>query len=456
MGWPAYPIVGGTKFGCWSNDVIFPVDTQSIVDSEILMAARSGISWFFDYFPPLSAIAPYTSEASKQNAPLRAYIASQYHDKIKFALTLLPGYSFEPNADISNYDLASPQWAAIIADLTSLFSDPQYVRFNGMPVVFFFGVMTTSTNMSLARYNDIVAAAGGAMFAISAGHSNSTASTYSMAGETVYGPDPNLPSGSARHPFSTMFSADQVDWPGILGRYTCVSWGFQNDRRPIQVTAYIDEPTQPELIRSLRSSLSFSGNVLTCIYSWDEISEGGGMLSAQETAPETGYSRYLDAVGWETGKVPIPTSYTYYCSLSNAGGAVAHSGTGWVTAGPTPGATNDGSQIDGAYDYDEETSSTAGDSITFTGEKSWRIMITGTTSPDVGQFSVSLDGNAPVTVDPYTPSGTTRNAHLWDSGLLDSADHTVVMTVLGTKNPSSSSVQVRLDAVIHVFNPALI
>jgi hypothetical protein len=439
------------NFGLYSNDGSGTINTQAIVDAEILDAYNAGgpnLFWMFDWYPTdamLGADGP--QDASTIDTAYNAYLASPNKSKIKFALMVAPTWLGWPNNTFAHAQAQYDYLATIMAD-------SQYLKIGGQPVLFVYEVLN-STNLPQAQWTQLKATTG-AIFAVSAADSVSSIQNYSLQAGTTYGPNPSLPGGSSRTAWSAQATADSNGWGAVPGAQCAVSLTPVQDRRPIGTTTYRDQPTQPEWMRHLRNARNFTqagvgAPKLGLIYSHSEVAEGGPFNSIQETSPTTTYSRYYDAMGWELGGIARPASYVYEISLSNVGGSVTHSGTGWVTHQPTPGQFGTAG-VSGAHDSDEEWSSTANDTITFAHEMMFQLAITGTSGPDTGKFSVSIDGGAPVTVDTYAASPTVH-ATLWTSSILLTEAHTVVITVLGTKNASSSGTTVKLDTGKVTFSP---
>jgi SpoIID/LytB domain protein len=66
-------------------------------------------------------------------------------------------------------------------------------------------------------------------------------------------------------------------------------------------------------------------------------------------------------------------------------------------------------------------------------------------SPAYGKAKVTLDSNAPVTVDLYS-AGTLYQQKAWDTGPLDAGIHTVRIEWTGTKSASASAANISVDA----------
>ena len=92
--------------------------------------------------------------------------------------------------------------------------------------------------------------------------------------------------------------------------------------------------------------------------------------------------------------------------------------------------------------YRSASVATASATVTFTGTAiDW---ITGT-GQGFGKASVSIDGGAPVTVDMYSSAAKWQQT-VFSSGPLSAGPHTMVIQLLGTKNPSATGTKVMIDA----------
>jgi hypothetical protein len=70
----------------------------------------------------------------------------------------------------------------------------------------------------------------------------------------------------------------------------------------------------------------------------------------------------------------------------------------------------------------------------------------GATDIHHGQLSVKVDNAAPVTVDAYSASRVTGVTLFAVSGLASGAEHTVVVTALGTKQTASAGTLISIDS----------
>jgi hypothetical protein len=369
---------------------------------------------------------------------------------VPYALVLQASQLGYPSASFAHFD---PQVTRIAAAV----KEPNYWRIDGKPVLFLYDVLD-STSFPLAKWQQLKDAIGEPVFAVSAIHNASSVTYASLQGETSYGPNPGLPSSpQTRGSYQLGLSEDSAGWGALPGTFSCVSLNPTQDRRPLGPTAYRDRPTMPEWIRAVRKASSFyQAGVgypkLGTIYSHSEIAEGGGFNNIQEVSPTTGRSWMIDGFAYATKNAAPPASYQYEVSGSNVGAYIVRTGT-WTTEGPTAGAANDGSQLDGAHDSDEDTSSTTNDTHTFSHERVSLLTLYTTTGPDRGIAAISVDGGAETMVDLYA-AVQTRHAAAWTSGALDgSATHTVSVRATGTKNGASVGVKVGVDSYGVTFNP---
>jgi hypothetical protein len=107
-------------------------------------------------------------------------------------------------------------------------------------------------------------------------------------------------------------------------------------------------------------------------------------------------------------------------------------GSNWGTTGGIPGTYN------GTVDWSYTPGATS--LIHFAGNQ---LVLYGIHDVDQGEFSLSIDGSSPVTVDDYAATRN-PNAVLYTSPALDPGPHTATITVLSTKDPNSSGHNVAL------------
>ena len=106
----------------------------------------------------------------------------------------------------------------------------------------------------------------------------------------------------------------------------------------------------------------------------------------------------------------------------------------------------------GTWTKSTTTSATGGDFKFCNATGSVTVSFTGSylawiakTSPVYGKAKVTLDDQAPVTVDLYSPAAAYRRS-VWNTGPLDSGAHTVKIEWNGTKNASATDTNISVDA----------
>ncbi|MGC8654711.1 MAG: glycoside hydrolase family 99-like domain-containing protein [Candidatus Kryptoniota bacterium] len=100
--------------------------TQSIVDSQIVVAAEAGIDFFcFDWY--------YLNGTSNipLNHALGLYLNSPYKSRLRFCLNVVTSEPFL---------IAPNNWDAVTKEWLNLFKDPSYVTVDGNPLLIFFDV----------------------------------------------------------------------------------------------------------------------------------------------------------------------------------------------------------------------------------------------------------------------------------------------------------------------------
>ncbi|WBU37451.1 beta-galactosidase [Homoserinibacter sp. YIM 151385] len=117
---------------------------------------------------------------------------------------------------------------------------------------------------------------------------------------------------------------------------------------------------------------------------------------------------------------------------------IAYQGS-WYTSA----STADG-RFGGTTHYANTAGATA--TMTFSGK---RVQLFANLSGGGGRASVSIDGGAAVTIDTYSAKYRTGRL-VFDSGILGTGSHTVVVTALGTKTSASTNTWVDLDRFIVV------
>ena len=124
----------------------------------------------------------------------------------------------------------------------------------------------------------------------------------------------------------------------------------------------------------------------------------------------------------------------------------------------TTTASNDTTVGPNYVQYGANWGTTGGISGTYNGTVNWsytpgatslfhfagnQLVLYGIHDVDQGEFSISIDGSSPVTIDDYAATRN-PNAILYTSPVLDPGPHTATITVLSTKDPNSSGYNVAL------------
>lgn len=394
--------------------------------------------------PPEIYAATIDADPIRQgmSTPFNCYRASVKKNRVKF-LPLLqsisirypyPGFPAAP-ANSTDGGTYITQWGTYIADMLN---DSECVVINGLKTVGMYDTPHMPTAMWTALKAAVTSAGGPSAFnLIDWSHSPSDAARLGAIAIVNYPPNPGLPVGNTQHAYSEMVTINTaLATPTGVGFSGVIS--YRQDQRPLShsgsdaVTPWVDEPTLVEHFQTsyamMRRVVSGFGVTLVSLHAADEIAEGGQGYdpSKQADRDQAGGTRALDA-GCKWGKHPLtrPTTYTY--SLSPENSLVVKSGT-WTMArvlGGTWAAANV------VYDNRTLSSSTPGDSLTFSHINSTAFAIYGDTSVSGGTFNVQIDGGTAVPVS--TAGSAAHHVQLWSSGALTEGTHTILITnVSGT------------------------
>jgi IPT/TIG domain len=139
----------------------------------------------------------------------------------------------------------------------------------------------------------------------------------------------------------------------------------------------------------------------------------------------------VTAAGGTSSTAGTGDDFLYLTRYEQTDSHFAYSGT-W-TASSTTSASG------GSFRFCNATGSVT---VSFTGTYlAWIAK----TSPVYGKAKVTLDEQAPVTVDLHSPAAVYQNV-VWNTGLLDSGAHTVKIAWTGTKNASATDTNIGVDA----------
>ena len=116
----------------------------------------------------------------------------------------------------------------------------------------------------------------------------------------------------------------------------------------------------------------------------------------------------------------------------DAAATVTYGGAGWKAQTTT-------SAWGGTVKYNATAGRTS--ATTFTGTA---VAFVTTKAKDRGKVTITLDGKVVATLDLYSATTSSR-VIAWSSAALKAGSHTVTVTVLGTKNASSTGTRVDVD-----------
>ncbi len=447
------------NFSLWGSGV----NTQAIVDSEILAAAPIGRAsaldfWMYNWYPWAECFV-----GDPSNKPLQgdimivpdAHHASPHKDRVKVCYMIDPGWWKRDNMPLTN-----PQtWAKVAAyraALVTRMQDSCYLRVGGRPVIGVYGYASLSSPDKTTWLAEIDAL-NAALAAVSIGpvhiliaDFNTTAGqdmgSYGARWRTTYGPNPgpSLHVNGTQYPWSNM-AADDISHFTSIGLAPAPSLSPVNDSRPRSPGAWwMDQPTMPEWQRHCATAFTFiqSGGFIpeiAMVYGQDEIDEGGPGIAP--TAQER--RRYYDAMTWARTGI-YPESYLY--ELDAAQLNFTQTGS-WTQSAQTAGMFNG----------DELTSVTTGDKVEFTHERCRHLGWLVDKGPDRGIANIYISENGGAftlagTADLYSPT-VQHQQQVFMSSRLSGGTCATRFEVSGTKNASSSSNKVGPDACRIVYNP---
>lgn len=425
----------------WDNGQIFGagVDTQTIVDNEILAARNILDFWFFDRYPTTAELNPDFNRVSEIDQAWDAYMASPHKNDIKFCWLLQVAWLAYPAMSWTHFVAQCNSVAAAVAD-------PQYHRVrvgNAMlPVI---GLGFESVNMDIGHWNTFLGIVGPVYLVIVDGN-NTAATTLGANAVCNYGPR-LMPAGNGQHAWTEQAALNEAAWIPTGGRDPFPNAIVLQDRRTFDGTAtpWVDQPSQPQLVNQISAAIAMKGSPKSIlVHAWDEIAESGpGIVPGVQEL-----TRYLDAITWLRDVLTRPSSYTYEYSCHFKG--CVQSGTFAFTQ-PLPGGS---SGIVGNYNSDEMTSVTTGDYVEFTHPKWITAIFYTVTGPDRGIAEILVNGIVVATVDLYSAVQTPHVA-VWTHNFVDpdSMGNTVRVRVTGTKNGASSSVKIGYNTFGVTYDP---
>lgn len=425
------------NFQLWRKDAT--VDTQAIVDDEILGAQGKLDFWLYVWYPPSEILSGsgHETDLSYIEDVLEAHIASAHKTKVKFAL-LIPYQMIQWGSGTHFDDFVD--W---IAEKTT---DAAYFKvINNRPLIAlyndsFSGGWAGNVDDWTTLKNAIIAAGGGTPWGVSV-NSVTMFGNLSLQGNMRYEYNGVPLSGNGRHSYAELITADASGDGALPGGQPVSSRTVIMDRRPFaspeSATVWTDLPTQPQWVSTLQSGM-VSTQKFVIIAAWDEVAEvGPGILPTVQEG-----TRFLDGLGW-VRSLPKPSTFTYEIDATSLYQTTTGS---WSEVFPDP----DG--VQGAHDTDEVSSSNTGDSKAFSHARMTGCGLYASKGPDRGIADIEVDDVDVADVDLYAASPVVHQL-VWTSGALSDATHKCEAIVKGTKNASSSSVKVQIDSWQVTYKP---
>lgn len=421
------------------------VNVQARVDANINSLADNGV----DAMAPLIILPAEIYGATVDADPIRqdfsipfnAYLVSSVKSRLKFIPNLqaisirypYPGFPSAP-ANATDGGTYITQWGAYIA---GLLNDSQCLTIGGVKAVGMYGTPSWPSAMHSALISAVTAAGGPPFVLIDWSHSPSDATRLGAVATVNYPPNPAFPVGNGQHAYSELVTINvALATPAGTGFSAVISGHL--DQRPLShsgsdgVTPWVDQPSQLELFQhaysQMRRVVSAIHPTLVSLHSWNEYAEDG---NGYEPTKQEG-SRKLQAIRWAKDPTTRPTRFTYSLSAENS--LVVKTGTWTMTRSlGTP-----------VFDNRILSSSTPGDTASFSHIAALGYAIYGETGPGLGTFNVQVDGGAATLVSAV--GSAAHHQLLWSSGALTQGTHTVLITVV--------SGTVSLDAIQITCNPS--
>ena len=383
--------------------------------------------WFFLRYPPAGIWTPADSLPAVEaiDTPFNAYMTSPYKARMTFAFIWDAGWlRYPPYPNFPTFNggaLGDFRYLpALAADTASYFSDPQYQRIDGLPLIGLFN----SSLMTVAEWNVFLGITG-PCFVVIMDKNTAQATALGAAALGTYGPAGGLPAGAGQQPWSAQ-AAKNVANATPVGFNTVASLTLLQDQRPRNgafTTVYVDQASQADLLTHIVQMLTIKVSgvkpKLNLVYNFDEYFEGGPGINPNIQEG----TRYLDGLKWARARIEpqltewtIPSTYSY--------GLDCHQ-MNFVLGGTWAYQT----QIFGAWNTDEMVSTTDGDTISLTLDNWTDYEIRGTTGPGLGTLQVFVDAVLVDTVS--TAAGSTTRKALLSSGSFAKGTHTVMVKHVG-------------------------
>jgi len=310
-----------------------------------------------------------------------------------------------------------------------------YMRIGNKPLLGLFNPSEINASSNalanwLAFVTDVEGILGESVCVIGYGATdNAAAKACKCNGTTNYGVLGGQPAGTGQKPWSTQVAVDAGLLSGpplynlLIYKVNCLI-----DQRPQKGPggcAWSDVPAADDLVTAIKGALAEQPDIITIGEAVDELAEGGGGLTP--TLQDGTY--FVDLIGIARGQLSVSTF------TSKIGATLDYI----VPTGAWVKTTN----VIGAYDTEEQRSSTIGDTLFLSRNNCTGFTIWGSLGPALGSFSVQVDG---VTVATVSQVGSASVSQLlFTSAALSNATHTIQITVV--------SGPTQIDAIGWTWNP---
>ena len=272
-------------------------DSESVMEKQIDLAAKSGIRFFsFCWYwrDNKGPINPAAIEKTAMHTSMNLYLNAKNKSKIKFCLLIANHQGFEING-IENWEKATEYWM-------KYFKDPQYLTVEGKPLVVIFNTRGIE-NESIVSMQDILKSHGLPGLSI-AGCGNTVGKSFTH--RTLYNTIPGYSSGSEEHKYKELTDAHKKQWFGSEQQpfipTVIVGW----DKRPWEDKTgsgqgwYYPDQTPEQFKSHLTDAIIWmdqnpaqtTKERYVLIYAWNEMGEGGYLVPTKGD-PDASYLKVI-------------------------------------------------------------------------------------------------------------------------------------------------------------------
>jgi len=373
---------------------------------------------------------------------MEAHAASPNKTDVKFAFIIFYTWIMYPGG---SGDYAQAQFDYIAAKM----QDPAYFRKGGKPVIV---VWNDGFAADVPAWDQLKTTIGEPVYGISV-NSVSLFEALSLQANMLYEYNGEaLSAGNGRKAYTEVITSDTSRDGAVPGAERISNRTLYMDRRtfasPESATKWTDQPTRPQFMAQVASGILQTQKLL--IFStWNEIAEQGiGMTPSEQEG-----ARYLDDLrAVRTQSFPVESSYELNCATTPE----ALPGSGVARSGTCTYSVQDPSGVAGAHDHDEMISANTNDYLEIEHKGVNELGFYAIKGPDRGIVTFTADGAGATDVDLYASVQSSQRVLVWSHVFGDAQTHTIRGTVKGTKNASSSSVQVGLDSFFIRFSPVAV